>query len=159
MHKYLENPEELKRHLIRRLDLLLGEMHGLVASPSDQQRIRGNCNEIELMLIELFGMRMADIDLIEAKAWRERRYFEGKHGGYCLTGDGEGGHRWLRGSEPVDSERLSFRLSDNGIGDERARQAEADFRNWVAESGIGDAEWLRDAGVELPRLSDDWDGE
>lgn len=159
MHEILIDPERLQKHLIRRLDSLLSEMHMIIASPVEQTRIRGNCNEIEMMLIELFGMTGRQIDLIEAKARKEHEYLSKKHGGYCLTGDGQGNHWWLKGNEQVDTERLNFCLSDNGIGDERARQAEADFRKWIAESDIEDATWLSDAGVTLPRLSEDWDAE
>lgn len=154
MHEYLQDPEKMKNHLIRRLDSLLTEMHMLVASPTEQTRIRGNCNEIEIMLVEFYGLRMADIDLMEAKAWQEHRYLVGKHGGYCLTGDGNGNHWWLKGHERVDSDALNFRLPDNGIGDKLASKAEAEFRKWIAESGIEEAEWLRKAGVTLPKLGD-----
>ena len=159
MHDFLRSHDEFKNHLIKRLSSLLSEMHMIVASPSEQQRIRGNCNEIELMLIELFGITGEQIALIEAKACKEHEYLSKKHGGYCLTGDGQGNHWWLKDHERVDTERLNFCLSDNGIGDERARQAEADFRKWIAESGIEDATWLSDAGVTLPCLSEDWDAE
>ena len=157
MHEYLQEPSKLKNHLIHRLDLLLGEMYMLIASPIEQQHIRGNCNEIEILLIEFFGMTGEQIDLIEEKARKEREYFSKKHGGYCLTGDGKGNHWWLKDHERVDTEKLNFCLTDNGVGDERARQAEANFRQWISESGIDEAEWLQEADVTLPRLSEDWD--
>ena len=159
MYPQLEGQDALRRHLIHRLDALLTLSSLLVASPSEQTRIRGNCDEIELMLLEMLGMRMSDISLIEEKVQREQQYRQHKYGGYCLTGDGHGEHWWTKDGERLDSDRLDFRLPDNGIGDERAEEAEREFLRWVDESGIRDAKWLEEAGVHLVGTSVPADGE
>ena len=159
MYPHLEGQDALRCHLIRRLDALLTLSSLLVASPSEQTRIRGNCDEIELMLLEMFGMRMSDISLIEEKVHQERQYQKHKYGGYCLTGDGHGERWWMKDGERLDSDKLDFRLSDNGIGDEQAEQAERDFLRWINESGIREVAWMEEAGVHLVGTSALIDGE
>ena len=79
-------PRKLKNYLIERLDHLLLDMQ-MQMTMHNKAQVRGNCNEIELMLINLFGMNMNQIDLIEEKAIRFAKYTKMKSGGYCLTSD------------------------------------------------------------------------
>ena len=67
MHELLESPEKLKNYLIQRLDALLADTVNEI-SISDRVRIVGNCNEIELMLLELFDVNTEQIEVAKGKS-------------------------------------------------------------------------------------------
>ena len=94
-------PIKLKNYLIERLDHLLLDMQ-MQMTMHNKEQVRGNCNEIELMLINLFGMNMNQIDLIEEKAIRFAKYTKMKSGGYCLTSDYANNYFWLKDGNRVE---------------------------------------------------------
>lgn len=145
LEEHAQGAPRAPRHLIRRLDSLLHDLHAPTISPTERTKLRGHCDEIELILLRFFGMSMDEMALLESKARAERAYLTGKYGGYCLTGDADGSHHWW----VKDGKRVKpkFWLEDNGIGDIRAVDAERDFRRWMDESGYAEASWLADAGV------------
>lgn len=143
-----EELQNLKNRLIRRLDGLLLDLK-MWKTMHNKEQVRGNCNEIELLLIEEFGMNIQQIDLIEEKQVRFSRYVEKKNGGYCLTSDRDGNSIWLKDGEKVDPR---FRLVDNGIGDMHAVEAAREFQMWLNEYGITRLDWMLEADIIYPAL-------
>ena len=147
MYEWTEKPEELKNYLIRRLDALWAET--LRPTCHNPNRIIGNCNEIELMLMYMFGMRVSQFDLIHEKVRRSKEYYRLKYGGYCLTSEVDGNHYTIKDGKRVEPK---FWLVDNGIGDMRAVEAARDFQNWLKESGVTKLEWMLEADIIPPSL-------
>lgn len=116
MHELLESPEKLKNYLIQRLDALLADTVNEI-SISDRIRIEGNCNEIELMLLELFDVNTEQIELLKEKVRRSEEYYRLKYDGYCLTANSDGKHVTLKNGRIVEAK---FWLVDNGVGDMQA---------------------------------------
>ena len=141
-------PKELKNYLIKRLAHLLFDLQTWITMHNKEQ-VRGNCNEIELMLIHLFGMRMGQINLIEEKNVRFGKYTKMKYGGYSLTSDADGNYLWLKDGKRVEPE---FWLVDNGIGDMRAVKAAFEFQSWLKETGITTLDWMIEADIIPPAL-------
>ena len=113
MQELLDSPEKLKNYLIKRLDALLADTVNEI-SISDRVRIEGNCNEIELMLLELFDVNTEQIELLKEKVRRSEEYYRLKYGGYCLTANSDGKHVTLKNGRIVEPK---FWLVDNGVGD------------------------------------------
>ena len=145
-----EDKVEIRNNLVRRLDALLNELHSLI-SGVERMTLRGNCNEIELILVEDFGFTHEQIILMEQKAYRFRRYNAGKYGGYVLTTDVDGKHIWKKGGNVVDPD---FRKMDNGIGDGDAISAVREFQEWLRESGITGLAWMTDADIIYPAITE-----
>ena len=140
--------QNLKSRLIRRLDDLLLDLQ-MWKTMHNKEQVRGNCKELELMLIEQFGMNMHQIDLIEEKQVRFSRYVEKKNGGYCLSSDRDGNRIWLKDGEKVDPK---FWLVDNGIGDINAVEAAREFQIWLNEYGITRLDWMLEADIIYPTI-------
>ena len=140
MEGYSKTFSEMKNYLIERLDLLLVETITSL-SEYDRIRIRGNCNEIELMLIYEFGLSLDNIKLIEAKVSRAQDYYRKKYGGYCLTGSNNKNSHWLKDGNIVER-----------IGDMRAVRAAYEFQEWLKERDIINLEWMREADIIQPSL-------
>lgn len=145
-----EDKAEIQNNLVRRLDTLLNELHSLISSV-ERMNLRGNCNEIELILVEDFGFTQEQITLMEQKAYRFRRYNAGKYGGYVLTTDADGKHIWKKDGNIVDPD---FRQMDNGIGDADAISAVREFQDWLKESGVIGLNWMTDADIVYPAITE-----
>jgi len=141
-------PRKLKNYLIERLDHLLLDMQ-MQMTMHNKEQVRGNCNEIELMLINLFGMNMNQIDLIEEKAIRFAKYTKMKSGGYCLTSDDANNYFWLKDGNRVEPQ---FWLPDNGISDKIAVEAAYEFKTWLEETKITKLEWMIEADIIYPAI-------
>ena len=143
-----EDRAEIQNSLVGRLDALLNELHSMISSV-ERMNLRGNCNEIELILVDDFGFTHDQITLIEQKAYRFRQYNAGKYGGYVLTTDRDGEHIWKKGGKTVNP---NFRKPDNGIGDEDAVNAVREFRQWLNETKITEIGWMKDADIIYPAI-------
>lgn len=141
---------EIQNQLVWRLDQLLYDIHHLI-DDVECMTIRGNCNEIELILVENFGFTLEQIRLIEQKSYQFWKYNRGKYGGYVLTTDKSGEHIWTKNGKVV---KPSFREPDNGIGDKDAIEAVKEFQIWLKESGITHMDWMIDADVICPAITE-----
>ena len=148
MHELLDSPEKLKNYLIKRLDALLADTVNEI-SISDRVRIEGNCNEIELMLLELFDVNTEQIELLKEKVRRSEEYDRLKYGGYCLTANSDGKHVTLKNGRIVEPK---FWLVDNGVGDMQAVIAAYDFQKWLKMTGVTKLKWMLEAEIIPPSL-------
>ena len=148
MHELLESPEKLKNYLIQRLDALLADTVNEI-SISDRVRIEGNCNEIELMLLELFDVNTEQIELLKEKVRRSEEYYRLKYDGYCLTANSDGKHVALKNGRIVEPK---FWLVDNGVGDMQAVIAAYDFQEWLKMTGVTKLKWMLEAVIIPPSL-------
>ena len=148
MHELLESPEKLKNYLIQRLDALLADTVNEI-SISDRVRIEGNCNEIELMLLELFDVNTEQIELLKEKVRRSEKYYRLKYDGYCLTRDSDGKPVTLKNGKIVEPK---FWLADNGVGDMQAVIAAYDFQKWLKMTGVTKLKWMLEAESIPPSL-------
>ena len=142
--------DEIQNKLVKRLDLLLYDTYHLI-SKVERLTIRGNCNEIELILLENFRFTQDQIILIEQKVYRFYRFCVGKYGGYVLTQDRDGNYIWKKHGQVVNPD---FRKPDNGIGDTEAMEATRDFRKWIKETGITSIDWMVNADVIYPAIKE-----
>ena len=148
MHELLESPEKLKNYLIQRLDALLADTVNEI-SISDRIRIEGNCNEIELMLLELFDVNTEQIELLKEKVRRSEEYYRLKYDGYCLTANSDGKHVMLKNGRIVEAK---FWLVDNGVGDMQAVITAYDFQKWLKMTGVTKLKWMLEAEIIPPSL-------
>ena len=148
MQELLDSPEKLKNYLIKRLDALLADTVNEI-SISDRVRIEGNCNEIELMLLELFDVNTEQIELLKEKVRRSEEYYRLKYGGYCLTANSDGKHVTLKNGRIVEPK---FWLVDNGVGDMQAVIAAYDFQKWLKMTGVTKLKWMLEAEIIPPSL-------
>ena len=148
MHELLESPEKLKNYLIQRLDALLADTVNEI-SISDRIRIEGNCNEIELMLLELFDVNTEQIELLKEKVRRSEEYYRLKYDGYCLTANSDGKHVTLKNGRIVEAK---FWLVDNGVGDMQAVITAYDFQKWLKMTGVTKLKWMLEAEIIPPSL-------
>ena len=148
MHELLESPKKLKNYLIKRLDALLADTVNEI-SISDRVRIEGNCNEIELILLELFDVNTEQIELLKEKVRCSEEYYRLKYGGYCLTENSDGKHVTLKNGRIVEPK---FWLVDNGVGDMQAVIAAYDFQKWLKMTGVTKLKWMLEAEIIPPSL-------
>lgn len=147
LYAALDEWQNLKNRLIRRLDQLLQELE-ICTTMHNKERVRGNCNEIELMLMEQFGMRREELELVEKKAIKFKEYSQSKYGGYHPKSE-DGVTRWLKDGKILNP---NFKLVDNGVGDMRAVEATREFQSWLKETGITELDWMLEAEIIYPAI-------
>lgn len=135
---------KLKNELLFRLHLLWWDYYEPTTPGYERQKLHGHCDELGLLLLEHFGVRAVDLDLVKEYTHQFVEYHLKKEGGYCLTSDCEGNMICIKDGKVVEPK---FWLPDNGIGDERALEAERTFNAWKAENKIDELEWMKDAGI------------
>ena len=135
---------KLKNELLFRLHLLWWDYYKPTTDGYERLNLYGHCEELGLLLLELFGVSAADLDLVKEYTHQFVVYHQKKEGGYCLTSDCNGNRICLKDGKVVDPK---FWLPDNGIGDERALEAENVFNAWKAEHRIDEREWMKEADI------------
>lgn len=141
-----KDPEviEMKNWLLSRMHLLWCDCFSATTPSYERVDLRGRCDEIRRILLYNFGMKSAELDLVEEYSRQFVLYHSKKEGGYISTSDKDGNSIWIKDGKVV---KPKFWLPDNGIGDERALEAERVFGEWKSEHHIDELELLRDAGI------------
>jgi hypothetical protein len=139
--------EKYKNELLKKMEGFLSDSYHLIV-PYESEQSRDEAYKIECELIERYGMSQEQIDLVKEMCDRFAEYNRLKHGGYCLTGNGE--ERYcIKNGKRVDPK---FWLVDNGIGDLRAVKAAYAFQTWLRKTGITKLDWMLEADLICPAI-------